>query len=224
GDSNAPACASDPGTSRAAKGLTDADATTITFRANTEGISTNADYDQISPNATSLLVPQGSAAPFSVGDTVVFFNAEKPCEWNAYSISSKLTITEAAWQPNPGKIHDAMLWGGGNKNDFAFLPIEDNVAVVLNQYHTYTLTFDSVNQRITQSVDGAAAVPLANKISNLTFSYFDAAGNALTSLPLNATDLGDVRRIRINLTTVDDDDPSLTSVLITDVNLRNMGT
>ncbi|MDH5764135.1 MAG: type II secretion system GspH family protein, partial [Nitrospinota bacterium] len=113
GDSNAPACASDPGTSRAAKGLTDADATTITFRANTEGISTNANFDMTSANSNGFLVPSGSAAPFTVGDTVAFFNAEEPCEWNAYPVAGKGTATLG------GINYDVIGWSASNKNDYA---------------------------------------------------------------------------------------------------------
>jgi prepilin-type N-terminal cleavage/methylation domain-containing protein len=210
-----------PGSStagRPARGVSNADATTITFMANTEGISTNANFDMLSVNDNGFLVPSGSAADFSVGDTVVFFNAEDPDEWNAYPIDNMGTTTIS------GVNYDTIDWSPSDKNDFTFEPIDDGVAVLLNQYHTYTLAYNAGNQTITESVDGAAAVAIASQVSSLTFSYFDANGTALTTLPLNATDLGNVRRVQIMIIVVDDIDPTVTATLITDVNMRNMGT
>lgn len=201
---------------RPARGVSNADATTITFMANTEGISTNANDDMTSGDR-EFRVPLGSAAAFSVGDTVVFFNAEDPDDWNAYPIVSIGTITIL------GVTYDTIIWSPSNKLDFDFKPIEDGVAVLLSQYHTYTLAYNAGNQTITQSVDGAAAVAIASQVSSLTFSYYDADGIALTTLPLDATDLGNVRRVQIMIIVVDDDDPNVTATLITDVNMRNMG-
>ncbi|MCH7651627.1 MAG: hypothetical protein IIA63_10780 [Nitrospinae bacterium] len=118
---------------------------------------------------------------------------------------------------------DVIAWSPSNKNDFLFHPIDDGVAVVLNQYHTYTLAYDAGTQTITESVDGAAAVAIASQVSSLTFSYYDADGTALTTLPLDATDLGNVRRVQIMIIVADDVDPSVTATLLTDVNMRNMG-
>lgn len=202
---------------RPARGVSNADATTITFMANTEGISTNANFDMPSVNTNGFLVPSGSAAPFSVGDDVVFFNVEDPDDWNAYPISGIGTTTVS------GVNYDIIAWSGGNKNDFPFEPIDDGVAVVLNQYHTYILAYNAGTKTITESVDGAAAVAIASHVSSLTFSYYDADGTALTTLPLDATDLGNVRRVQITITVIDDIDPDTTATLLTDVNMRNMG-
>lgn len=210
-----------PGSStagRPARGVSNADATTITFMANTDGVSTNANYDFTSVNTNGFFVPQGSAAGFAVGDDVVFFEAENPDKWNAYPINGIGTTTIS------GTTYDVIAWQASNKNDFPFEPIEDGVAVLLNKYHTYTFAYDAGNKWITQSIDGGGAVTVATKVSSLTFSYFDANGTALTTLPLDATDLGNLRRIQIMLIVEDDIENTVTATLITDVNLRNMGT
>ncbi|MCH7498721.1 MAG: hypothetical protein IH886_01715 [Nitrospinae bacterium] len=209
---------------RPARGVSNADATTITFMANTEGISTNANFDMPSVNSNGFLVPSGSLAPFSVGDDVVFFNVEDPDEWNAYPITGIGTTTIVDYPVlGVNTTFDVIAWQGGNKNDFPFEPIDDGVAVVLNQYHTYILAYNAGTKTITESVDGAAAVAIASHVSSLTFSYYDADGTALTTLPLGATDLGNVRRVQIMIIVIDDIDPDTTATLLTDVNMRNMG-
>ena len=211
-------------TPRLAQGVSNADATTITFMANTEGISTNANFNMPSVNSNGFLVPSGSLAPFSVGDDVVFFNAEDPDEWNAYPITGIGTTTIVDYPVlGVNTTFDVIAWQASNKNDFLFQPVKDGVAVVLNQYHTYILAYNAGTQTITESVDGAAAVAIASQVSSLTFSYYDADGTALTTLPLDATDLGNVRRVQIMIIVADDVDPSVTATLLTDVNMRNMG-
>jgi len=207
-----------PGSStagRPARGVTNAEADTITFMANTEGISTNADFD-MAVASNGFLVPSGSAASFAPNDTVVFFNAEDPLDWNQRTIGTISAVTVF------GINHDSIVWSAG-VNGFDFEPLDDGVAVVINQYHTYILDYNAGNQTITESVDGAAAVAIASQVSSLTLSYFDADGTALTTFPLSAADLGNVRRVQIMIIVVDDDDPTVTATLITDVNMRNMG-
>lgn len=115
--------------------------------------------------------------------------------------------------------------------DGTFLPVTDNAAVEINNYHVITYTYNSGPQTITVTDDqGTAAngddttTMVANKVSDLTFTYFDADDTPLTTLPLSAADLGEVRKIGISITAVNDDDPSITALLLTDINLRNMGT
>ena len=203
---------------RPARGVSNADATTITFMANTDGVSTNASFDFVSVNTNGFFVPQGSSADFAVGDDVVFFEAENPDKWNAYPITGLGTTTVGAI------TYDVIAWSPSDKNDFPFEPIADGVAVLLNKYNTYVFAYNAGNKWITQSVNGGGAVTVATKVSSVTFSYFDADGTALTTLPLSAADLGNLRRIQIMLIVEDDDDNTVTATLMTDVNLRNMGT
>ncbi len=200
---------------RPARGVSNAEADTITFMANTEGNSTNADFDMVVAS-NGFLVPSGSAASFAPNDTVVFFNAEDPLDWNQRTIGTISAVTVF------GINHDSIVWSAG-VNGFNFEPLDDGVAVVINQYHTYILDYNAGTQTITESVDGAAAVAIASQVSSLTFSYWDADGTALTTFPLSAADLGNVRRVQIMIIVVDDDDPTVTATLITDVNMRNMG-
>ncbi len=204
----------DSAAGRPAQGVSNADATTITFMANTENITTYAASDNDDPTSNAVQVLDVS--PFSVDDNVVFFNAEDPDDGRFGLLTSVI--------PGPKLI------GFGSQNGFTFEPIDDNVAVVVNKYHTLTYTYNSVNQIITLTDDNGTGnvgddttVTVASQVSSLTFSYFDADGAALTTLPLNATDLGNVRRVQIMIIVVDDIDPDATATLITDVTMRNMG-
>lgn len=204
----------DSAAGRPAQGVSNADATTITFMANTENITTYAASDNDDPTSNAVQVLDVS--PFSVDDNVVFFNAEDPDDGRFGPLTSVI--------PGPKLI------GFGSQNGFTFEPIDDGVAVMVNQYHTLTYTYNSVNQIITLTDDNGTGnvgddttVTVASQVSSLTFSYFDADGAALTTLPLNATDLGNVRRVQIMIIVVDDIDPSVTATLITDVTMRNMG-
>ena len=64
---------------------------------------------------------------------------------------------------------------------------------------------------------------MTDNVSDLTISYLDANGNSLTSIPLNAADLGKVRNLQISLTLVDSQESSITATLQTNLHLRNMG-
>jgi len=111
------------------------------------------------------------------------------------------------------------------------MPITDNAAVEVNQYHIITFTYNSGLQTIIVQDDNGTndggtddtTTTVASKVSDLTFTYFDADDNALTTLPLSAADLGEVRKIGVSITVVNDDDTSITALLLTDINLRNMG-
>jgi len=199
---------------RLALGVSNADATTITFMANTDNFTVYAADLNNDPTSNAVEVPDTS--PFSVGDNVVFFNAEDPEDVNFGALTGVI--------PGPSII------GFPNANGFTFDPIDDNVAVVISKYHTLTYTYNAGNQIITLTDDGGTGptgndttVTVASQVSSLTFSYFDADGNALTTLPLVAADLGAVRRVQITVIIVDPDDATVTATLITDVTMRNMG-
>ena len=207
GDSNA---------GRLALGVSNADATTITFMANTDNLTTYADANNLA--STSNAVPVPDITLFAVDDNVVFFNVEDPEDVNFGALTG---VT-----PGPD------ILGFPNANGFTFEPIDNNVAVVISKYHTLTYTYNAGNQIITLTDDGGTGpgdttddttVTVASQVSSLTFSYFDADGNALTTLPLVAADLGAVRRVQITVIIVDPDDATVTATLITDVNMRNMG-
>jgi prepilin-type N-terminal cleavage/methylation domain-containing protein len=218
GNSSATACPSDTGaTAQWARGITNADATTMTYKANIGSVSTYANLD-VTSMTNGFFVTDTTG--FAVNDNVVFYNVENPCDWNEYPANGVTTTSPFI-----------IAWQSSNKNDYDFNPIGDNVAVVLNRYHTITYTYDSGNQwiRVTddQGTDDGGTddttVTVASKVSGFTFNYFDANGNALTTLPLSADDLGSVRKIRISITAVSDGDTDITATLLTEINLRNMG-
>ena len=203
------------GAGRPAQGVSNADATTITFMANTDNFTTYAIDDNDDP--TSNAVPVTDATLFAVDDNVVFFNAERPANGRFGPLTSVI--------PGPDII------GFGSQNGFTFKPIGDNVAVPVSKYHTITYTYDAGNQIITRTDDSGTAdgggddttTTVASQVSSLEFSYFGADGTPLTTLPLSAADLGDLRGVEIKITIVDNVDASVTTSLVSGVQMRNMG-
>ncbi len=209
----------DSNVGRPARGFTNADVTTLTYRANIDSVSTNVNADSLSFTNNWLWVVD--TTDFTVGDTLVFFDVETPTSWNTKTLV--------------GKNASTLIWttGAPGRNDFDFQPIDNDAAVTVSQFHTITFTYNSGPQTITITDDGGntgvatTTTTVASKVSGLTFSYFDEAGAALTVLtstdPADPTELGEIRKIGISITTVNDDDTSITATLLTDINLRNMG-
>lgn len=209
---------------RPARGITAASATAITFRANTDNVTTSVAFDSTSPSNTSLLVEDYT--DFTDGDQVVFFDTETPSNWNARTLRTKTAVSFG------GNTYFEMDWGSGvvNENDFPFTPLDNNAAVVVNKYHTISYTYNSGPQTITVTDDMGTdsngddtTVTVASNVTDVTLSYFDAAGNSLSTLPLSSTDLGNVRRMGISITVKDRIEDTVTRTADTDITLRNMG-
>jgi prepilin-type N-terminal cleavage/methylation domain-containing protein len=214
------------GAGRPALGVTAATATSITFRANTDDFTFFV-VDPTPVTAASNFVridnPLGS---FAVNDNVVVFNAERPGGRNF----GPLTVVSNGF--------DIIAFGQANNtytsgtSDLVIDPLGDTLAVLVNKYHTYTYTYDAGNQIITLFDDGGTddgggddtTVTVASQVSSLTFNYFAGDGTPLTTLPLDATDRGDLRGIEIDITVVDNDDATATISIVSGVQLRNMGT
>ena len=193
-----------------------ASATTLTYTANTDDISTQANVDNAATTDNWILAVDPVAAGFAVNDHVVFFNILNPAEWNAYPLAGVNTTT--------------MIWTVGDQNGFIVRPLT-GFPVVVSKYHTITYNYNAGGQIITVTDDNGTddgggddtTTTVANNISDLTLSYFDADGNALTTLPLSAADRGEVRRVQVSLTVEDAIESEITATLITDLHLRNMG-
>jgi len=87
-----------------------------------------------------------------------------------------------------------------------------------------TVTFvDVLDNTITFNLSGGTVQrnsdALVEQVSNLSFRYFDATNAELTSLPLNATDRNNVRRILVVLTLADG---SLTVLVTEQAYLREL--
>ena len=202
----------DSAAGRPARGISTATATSITYRANTDNFTTYAIDDNT--NSGSNAVPVTDASLFSVNDNVAFFDTAAPANGRFGPLTSVI--------PGPDLI------GFGSANGFTYEPIADNTAVVVNKYHTITYTYNSGPMTITVTDDGGnstnTTTTVAGNVTDVTFSYFDASGTPLTTLPLNATDLGNVRRMNISITVQDRIETTVTETFDTDVTLRNMGT
>jgi prepilin-type N-terminal cleavage/methylation domain-containing protein len=203
-------------TPRPARAIVVADATTFTYMANTDDISINSNADGIATTDNWVSCDDPAAAGFAAGDNAVFFNANDPIEWNSYTVD--------------GVFAASIDWDVGEANGFLIETATKGIPVVVSNYHMITIFYDAGTQLITVTDDNGTfaggddtTITVANNVSELTFSYFDANGNPLAALPLSAADLGDIRRVQIFVTVVNADDNNLTATLRTNIHLRNMG-
>lgn len=82
-----------------------------------------------------------------------------------------------------------------------------------------TYSYDGTAKTITRN-PGAGAAVLVPNVTGLTFTYYNAAGTALTPLPLSAANAALVRTVGVSITSQDRDSKSIT--LTTRIALRNM--
>jgi prepilin-type N-terminal cleavage/methylation domain-containing protein len=219
-----------PGNSVAARdalGVVAADATSITFLANTDGVSTSLSLDcgQLQP-----FVPVENITGFANGDSVSIFDTRDPtnAEQRVLNGAGVGTVTTSLCPDLSGDVTSGgLFFPSGSPLTILYRPFLNGAAVVVYRYNTITYTYNAGAQTITVTDDQGngtnITTTVANNISDLTFSYFDATGGAL-SLPLNSTELASIRRMNVSLTVVDEIETDETVLLITDINMRNMGT
>ena len=82
-----------------------------------------------------------------------------------------------------------------------------------------TYNYDSAAKTLTRN-PGSGAVILVSSVTSMSFAYYNAAGTAITPLPLTATNAALVRAVGVTVTTEDRDSRPLT--LNTRIALRNM--
>ncbi len=226
----------DSGAGRPALGITNADVTTFTFRANTEDVKLYAARDSAALS-TGITVPLNSAftAPtiFLVDDTVVYFDVNAPASWRQGPVA--VVINNFDWGDVPPATYDVI--GLGSANNFPLNPISSGVPAVVNKFHTFTYTFNSGPQTITFTDDqGTAAVgddtttTIATNVAGLVFRYFDQDGVEILPAALPLTDPDDstgltqeIRKVQVSITTTDPVHADQTTTLVTDIHLRNMG-
>jgi prepilin-type N-terminal cleavage/methylation domain-containing protein len=89
---------------------------------------------------------------------------------------------------------------------------------------TYVLQGTELNQILYETTGSEIGYPLISGVQNLTFSYFDAAGNDLGS-PVPPHQLGDIRTITVSITVQEPagrDEP-VSRTLTKQVKCRNLG-
>jgi type IV pilus assembly protein PilW len=82
-----------------------------------------------------------------------------------------------------------------------------------------TYNYDSGTKSITRN-PGAGAVTLIPNVTSCSFTYYNAAGAAITPLPLSAANAALVRAVGVSVTSQDRDSRAIT--LNTRIALRNM--
>ena len=221
-----------PGNSAAgrdAMGVDSADATSITFMANTDGVSTSLSLDC---GALQPFAAVEDSSDFASGDSISIFDTRNPtlAEQRVLNGAGTGTVTTSLCPDLSSSVSSGgLFWATGSPLVNMYRPFLNGAAVVIYKYNTITYTYNSGPQTITVTDDnGSTAVAdttitVASNVSDLTFSYFDATGTALT-IPLSAAELADIRRMNVSLTIVDVTEPDETVLLITDINMRNMGT
>ena len=233
----------DSAAGRAAQGVTNATATSITYLANTDNIMTEVIVDCGVDDGVWFVFTThedavtGTSGPFTLGfrmqDYVSVYDAGRPGKSQFFEGTGLVQVSNSyAFVSTycPGGVTAAGLVnfgpGPGTPIDYQYEPVDDNTAVVVHKIITYTYTYNAGAQTITQTrQDGARAAvttTIADNVTAMTFSYFDANGGALT-VPLNATELGNLRQVHISVTVKDRIEDTVTVQLDTDINLRNMG-
>lgn len=89
---------------------------------------------------------------------------------------------------------------------------------------TYVLQGTQLNQILYETTDSEISYPLISGVKNLTFTYFDSAGNDLGS-PVPSLQLGDIRSVTIAITVQEPagrDEP-VSRMLTKSVKCRNIG-
>jgi prepilin-type N-terminal cleavage/methylation domain-containing protein len=212
---------------RDAMGITAADATSITFVANTDGVSTSLSLDC---GILQPFVAVEDSSNFGVGDNISIFDTRTPtwAEQRVLLNAANGTVTPGLCPDLAAAVNsDGLFWSNTSPLINMYRPFLNGAAVVVYKYNTITYTYNSGPQTITVTDDQGnntnITTTVANNVSDLTFSYFDATGGALT-IPLNAAEIAAIRRMNVSLTLVDATEPGVTVLLITDINMRNMGT
>ena len=95
----------------------------------------------------------------------------------------------------------------------------DGVIQTVEPSEDVTYTFNDTTRAVTRNPGSGPSLILAN-VNAMELSYFDAANQPLTALPLSATDAARVHSIALTLTSEDRDSEPLT--LTTRITLRNM--
>ena len=212
---------------RDALGITAANATSITFRANTDGVSTSLSLDC---GALQPFVPVEDSSQFAANDNISIFNTRDPTQAEQrvlISAGGGSLPTSVCPDLSAAVTTDGLFWSSGSPLINMYRPFLNGAAVVVYKYNIITYTYNSGAQTITVTDDQGngtnITTTVATNVSDLTFRYFDATGVEL-SIPLNAAEIAAVRRVNVSLTIVDTTEPDENVLLITDINMRNMGT
>ena len=144
---------------------------------------------------------------FQVGQTVVIYDV------NALATSGAFQLGLNVGTVNAGT--DTITLGSGVTSAY------NAFNTLVNPYDTYTYNYDSVNNLITKTINGAASTLIAN-VTALTFVYKDANDNILGD-PVAAINLVNIRKIEITLVLQDPNEASASISLRTDIFIRNTG-
>jgi type II secretory pathway pseudopilin PulG len=222
---------------RAAMGISKASATSVTYRVNSDDITTFIAVDPSSSASNAFVVPLNSAIGiFAVNDQVVFFDVSSPAN-TGFRVVSNINSPQLV----SGTNYDVMAMSGV-AHGVELNPLRDSVPVMINKYHEITYTFNAGPQTITVQDDQGTdptgddtTTVIATNVTNLTFSYFNSvvynstADPTAIALPLDWATvadrpaLGNIRRINIDITVRDQNETTVTTTLVSDVTLRNMG-
>lgn len=181
------------------RAVSSASSASITYRTNTNDISSTVPGDLSAGTASVTVV---SATGFSAGQNVVIYTVY------GSSPSSELGVVNSV-------AGNVITLGAGLANAY-----DAGSTTIVNNYHTVAYAYDSSAKKITKSADGGTASTVVENATGLTFVYRDQANAALTS-PLSSADLAKIRKIEITLTLQDSQNTKTTSQFVTAVEIRN---
>ncbi len=187
------------------QGIVSADNNSLSFRTNTDDVSTYLTSEIAAVSTTSFTVRSGEASNFSVNDKIVIYNINDSSNFDTNTIqaidSGTDTITVSSSFAN------------------AYTSISP---VIINKFHDISLALDNAANRITKTIDGTNSTIVVSQVATngLEFEYFDNTNSEITSLPVSPT--SSIQKIKILLTLQNSQTTQANISLETQINLRNV--
>jgi hypothetical protein len=187
------------------QGIVSADNSSLSFRTNTDNVSTYLTSEIAAVSTTSFTVRPGEASNFSVNDKIVIYNINDSSNFDINTIqtvdSGTNTITATSSFAN------------------AYSSLSP---VIISTYHDISFSLDTANNQINKTVDGGNTTTISSKVGTdgLDFDYFDSANAEITSLPVSTT--SNIQKIKVLLTLQDTQTTQANISLETQINLRNV--
>gem|GEM_PF-587440 len=187
------------------QGIVNADNSSISFRTNTDNVSTYLTSEIAAVATTSFTVRTGEAANFAANEKIVIYNINDSSNFDINTIQS---IDTGA---NTITVNSTFA------NAYSSLS-----PVIINKYHDISYSLDNATGRITKTIDGGNATIVVSNVETdgLNFDYFDNSNTEITTMPVGTT--SNIRKIKILLTLQDSQINQANISLETQINLRNV--
>ncbi len=187
------------------QGVVSANNNSLSFRTNTDNVSTYLTSEIAALSTTSFTVRTGEASNFSVNDKIVIYNINDSSNFDTNVIQSIDAAT------------DTITVNSSFANAYTSIS-----PVIINKYHDISIVLDTVDNVINKTIDGGNSTIIVSDVAanGLDFDYFDNANSEITTLPVSPT--SNIYKIKISLTLQDTQTTQANIALETQINLRNV--